>query len=52
MLPGSDGTEVNLLLVKLCPGSGESGIWLATPEALAVTVVEGDVTYRGPAVVN
>ena len=45
MLPGSDGAEVNLLLVELGSGTGESGIWLTLPEALAITVVEGDITY-------
>ena len=40
------------LLVKLCPGTGESGIWLALPEALAIAMIEGDITYRGPTVLN
>ena len=52
MLPGSDGTKMNLLLVKLGPSTRESGIWFAFPEALAVTVIEGDITYRGPTVLN
>ena len=52
MLPGNNGTMMHQLLVKLCLSTGESGIWLALPEALAVTVVEGDITYRGPTVLN
>lgn len=52
MLPCSDGTKMNLLLVKLGPSTGESGIWLAFPEALAIAMVEGDITYGGPTVLN
>ena len=52
MLPGSDGAKVNFLLVELGSGSWESWIWLTLPETLAITVVEGDITYRGPTVLN
>ena len=52
LLPGKDGTVMNLGLVKLSCGTAELGIRLALVEALAVTVVEGDVTYAGPAVLD
>lgn len=45
MLPGLDGTKVNLLLVKLGGRTDKGGAGLAFPVALAVTVVEGDITY-------
>ena len=45
MLPGLDGTKVNLLLVKLGGRTDKGGAGLALPVALAVTVVEGDITY-------
>lgn len=47
MLPGSDGSEVYLLLVELGWCTAECGTGLALVEALAVTVVEGDISYSG-----
>ncbi|MBQ0095684.1 MAG: hypothetical protein KBT49_07880 [Bacteroidetes bacterium] len=45
LLPGKNGTMMNLRLVKLGCSTTILGIGLALVEALAVTVVEGDVTY-------
>ena len=52
LLPGSDGSEMNLLLIMLGGCTAKDGTGLALPEALTIAVVEGDVTYRGPAVLN
>ena len=52
LLPGKDGTVMDLGLVKLGCGTTILGIGFALVEALAVTVVEGDVTYAGPAVLD
>ena len=52
MLPGTNGTKVNLLLVKLGLSTAEDRTGLAFVEALAVTVKEGDVSYAGPAVLD
>lgn len=52
LLPGKDGTVMDLSLVQLGCGTTILGIGLALVEALAVTVIEGDVTYRGPAVLD
>ena len=52
MLPGTNGTKVNLLLVKLGLSTAEDRTCLALVEALAVTVKEGDVSYAGPAVLD
>lgn len=51
-LPGEDGAVVDLGLVKLGRCSGKDGTGLALVVAMAVTVVEGDVTYAGPAVLD
>ena len=45
LLPSKDGTVMNLGLVKLGSSTTILGIGLALVEALAVTMVEGDVTY-------
>lgn len=52
VLPGTNGTKVNLLLVKLGLSTAEDRTGLALVEALAVTVKEGDVSYAGPAVLD
>ena len=52
LLPSKDGTVMDLGLVKLSCGTAELGIRLALIEALAVTVIEGDITYAGPAVLD
>jgi hypothetical protein len=52
LLPGKDGTVMDLSLVQLSCGTSVLGIGLALIEALAVTVVEGDVAYAGPAVLD
>ena len=52
MLPGTDGTKVNLLLVKLGWSATKDRTGLAFPVALAVTVVEGYVADAGPAVLD
>lgn len=52
LLPGKDGTVMDLSLVQLGCGTTILGIGLALVEALAVTVIEGDVTYAGPAVLD
>ncbi len=52
LLPGKDGTVMNLGLVKLGGCAREDRLYFALVEALAVTVVEGDVTYAGPAVLD
>lgn len=43
---------MNLLLIKLGWRAGKDGIDFALVEALAVAVEEGDVAYRGPAVLD
>jgi hypothetical protein len=45
MLPGSDGSEMYLLPAELGWCTAECGTGLALVEALAVTVVEGDISY-------
>ena len=45
LLPGKDGSVMNLGLIKLGCGTTVLGVGLALIEALAVTMVEGDVTY-------
>lgn len=45
LLPGKDGTVMDLGLVQLGCGTTILGIGLALVEALAVTLIEGDVTY-------
>ena len=52
LLPGKDGSVMNFSLVKLGCGTTILGIGFALVEALAVTVIEGDVTYAGPAVLD
>ena len=52
LLPGKDGAVMDLGLVQLGCGTTILSIGLALVEALAVTVVEGDVTYAGPAVLD
>jgi len=52
LLPGKYGSVMNLGLVQLGCSTTILGIGLALVEALAVTVVEGDVTYAGPAVLD
>ena len=52
LLPGKDGAVMDLSLVQLGCGTTILGIGLALVEALAVTVVEGDVAYAGPAVLD
>ena len=52
LLPSKNGTVMNLRLVKLGCGTTILGVGLAFVEALAVTVVEGYVTYAGPAVLD
>ena len=52
LLPGKDGTVMNLCLVKLGCSTTILGVGFALVEALAVTMVEGDVTYAGPAVLD
>ena len=52
LLPGKDGTVMNMGLVQLGRGTSILGIRLALVEALAVTVVEGDISYAGPAVLD
>ena len=43
--PGKDGSVMNLGLIKLGCGTAILGVGLALVVALAVAVVEGDVTY-------
>ena len=43
---------MNLSLIKLGRRAGKDGIDFALVEALTVTVIEGDVTYAGPAVLD
>ena len=45
VLPGTYGTKVNLLLVKLGWSTTEDRTGLAFPEALAVAMIEGYVSY-------
>lgn len=52
LLPGKDGAVMNLGLIQLGCGTTILGIGLALVEALAVTVVEGDVTDGGPTVLD
>ena len=52
VLPSTDGTKVNLLLVKLGWSATKERMGLALPVALAVTVVEGYVADAGPAVLD
>lgn len=52
LLPGKDGTMMNLRLIKLGRRSGKDRINFALVEALAVTMKEGDVTDAGPAILN
>jgi hypothetical protein len=52
LLPGKYGSVMNLGLVQLGCGTTILGIGLALVEALAVTVVEGYVSYAGPAVLD
>ena len=52
LLPGKDGSVMNLGLVKLGCGTTILGVGFALVEALTVTMVEGDVTYAGPAVLD
>ena len=52
LLPGKNGTVMNLRLVKLGSSTTILGVGLALVEALPVTVVESDVTYAGPAVLD
>ena len=52
LLPGKDGAVMHLGPVKLGGGTTILGIGLAFVVALAVTVVEGDVSYGGPAVLD
>lgn len=52
LLPGKDGSVMDLSLVQLGCGTTILGIGLALVEILAVTVVEGDISYAGPAVLN
>lgn len=52
LLPSKDGTVMDLGLLQLSCGTTILGIGLALVEALAVTVVESDVAYAGPAVLD
>ena len=52
MLPGKDGAVMDLGLVKLGWCAREDRLDFALVEALAIAVVEGDVTYAGPAVLD
>lgn len=52
LLPGKDGTVMDLSLVQLGCGTTILGIGLALVETLAVTVVEGDISYAGSAVLD
>ena len=52
MLPSDNGTMMNQLLVKLCLSTGESWFWLAFPETLAIAMIEANITYRRPTVLN
>lgn len=52
LLPGKDGTVMNLCLVKLGGCAREDRLDFALVEALAITMVEGYVTYAGPAVLD
>ena len=52
LLPGKDGSVMDLCLVKLSGCARKYRLYFALVEALAVTVIEGDVTYAGPAVLN
>ena len=45
LLPSKDGTVMDLGLLQLSCGTTILGIGLALVETLAVTVIEGDVTY-------
>lgn len=51
-LPGKDCAVMDLSLIKLGWCSGKEGIDFTLVEALAVAVVEGNVPYRGPAVLD
>ena len=52
LLPGKDGAVMDLGLVQLGCGTTILGIGLALVEALAVTMIEGDVADAGPAVLD
>ena len=52
LLPGKDGTVMNLCLVKLGGCAREDRLDFALIEALAIAVVEGYITYGGPAVLD
>ena len=52
LLPGKYGAVMDLGLVKLGCGTTILGIGLAFVEALTVTVIEGYVSYAGPAVLD
>lgn len=52
LLPGKDGAVMHLGLVKLGRCAREYRLDFALVEALAVTMVEGDVAYAGPAVLD
>ena len=52
LLPGKDGTVMNLSLVQLGGCARKYRLYFALVEALPVAVVEGDVTYAGPTVLN
>lgn len=52
VLPGTDSTKVNLLLVKLGWSATEDRTGLVLPVALAITVIKGNITYGGPAVLD
>jgi hypothetical protein len=45
VLPGTDGTKVNLLLVKLGWSTTKDRTGLAFPEALTITMIKGNITY-------
>ena len=51
-LPGKDGAVMDLDLIKLGGCAGKDGTGFALVVAMAVLVVEGDVAYAGPAVLN
>ena len=51
-LPGTYGTKVNLLLVKLGWSATKDRTGLALPEALTITMIKGNITYGGPAVLD
>ena len=52
LLPGKYSAVMDLGFVQLGCGTTILGVGLALVEALAVTVVESDVTYAGPAVLD